>query len=69
MGFICASVGSERLDSFDFNPLDATKDWFEDVFPYEHVGTMTLDRNPDNIFAETESVGFNPGYLSWDASF
>lgn len=51
------------LDSFDFNPLDATKDWFEDVFPYEHVGTMTLDRNPDNIFAETESVGFNPGVL------
>lgn len=51
------------LDQFDFNPLDATKDWFEDVFPYELVGTMTLNRNPENVFAETESVGFNPGVL------
>lgn len=51
------------LDKFDFNPLDATKDWFEDVFPYEFVGTMTLNRNPENVFAETESVGFNPGVL------
>ncbi|AHI57345.1 hypothetical protein AX25_14595 [Listeria ivanovii WSLC3009] len=53
----------KNLDNYDFNPLDATKDWFEDVFPYELVGTMTLNRNPDNIFAETESVGFNPGVL------
>lgn len=51
------------LDSFDFNPLDATKDWFEEDVPYQLVGTMTLNRNPENIFAETESVGFNPGVL------
>ncbi|WP_163655295.1 catalase [Listeria sp. PSOL-1] len=51
------------LDKFDFNPLDATKDWFEDVFPYEFVGTMILNRNPENVFSETESVGFNPGVL------
>ncbi|EUJ26160.1 catalase [Listeria floridensis FSL S10-1187] len=51
------------LDKFDFNPLDATKDWFEDVIPYELVGTMTLTGNPENIFSETESVGFNPGVL------
>lgn len=51
------------IDNFDFDPLDATKDWFEDWIPYQHVGTMTLNRNPDNVFAETESVGFNPGVL------
>lgn len=51
------------LDAFDFNPLDATKDWFEDAIPYQLVGTMTLNRNPDNVFAETESVGFNPGVV------
>ncbi|MDR0271648.1 catalase [Paenibacillus sp.] len=51
------------LDSFDFNPLDATKDWLEGDIPYQLVGTMTLSRNPDNVFAETESVGFNPGVL------
>lgn len=51
------------LDSFDFNPLDATKDWFEEDIPYQLVGTMTLNRNPENVFAETEQVGFNPGVL------
>ncbi|GIO32513.1 MULTISPECIES: catalase [Paenibacillus] len=51
------------LDSFDFNPLDSTKDWFEEDVPYQLVGTMTLNRNPENVFAETESVGFNPGVL------
>jgi len=51
------------MDNFDFDPLDATKDWFEDVIPYQLVGTMTLNKNVDNFFAETESVGFNPGVL------
>ncbi len=51
------------LDKFDFFPLDPTKDWFEQDIPYQHVGTMTLNRNPDNVFAETESVGFNPGVV------
>lgn len=51
------------MDNFDFDPLDATKDWFPDVIPMQHVGTMTLNRNPENVFAETESVGFNPGVV------
>ncbi|MCC3376072.1 catalase [Cohnella sp. REN36] len=51
------------IDALDFDPLDPTKDWFEDVIPYRAVGTMTLNRNPDNVFAETESVGFNPGVV------
>lgn len=51
------------LDQFDFHPLDPTKDWFEEDIPYQLVGTMTLNRNPDNVFAETESVGFNPGVV------
>ncbi|WP_025027035.1 catalase [Caldalkalibacillus mannanilyticus] len=51
------------LDSFDFDPLDPTKDWFEEDIPSQFVGTMTLNRNPENVFAETESVGFNPGVV------
>ncbi|NYF26151.1 catalase [Sporosarcina sp. JAI121] len=53
----------KNLDDYDFNPLDSTKDWLEKDFPWELVGTMTLNRNVDNFFAETESVGFNPGVL------
>ncbi|TJY41816.1 catalase [Cohnella pontilimi] len=51
------------MDNFDFDPLDPTKDWFQDVIPMQLVGTMTLNRNPENVFSETESVGFNPGVL------
>ncbi len=32
----------------------------EEVVPLTVVGTMTLDRNPDNFFAETEQVAFLP---------
>ena len=51
----------EQLDSFDFNPLDATKIWPK--VPEVKVGTMTLNRNPANIFQETEQAAFAPGNL------
>ena len=44
---------------FDFDLLDATKIWPEDLLPVRRVGKMTLNRNPDNYFAETEQVAFN----------
>jgi len=43
---------------FDFDLLDATKIWPEDLIPVERVGKMTLNRNPDNYFSETEQVAF-----------
>ncbi len=42
----------------DFDILDATKIWPEDLFPVRRIGKMTLNRNPDNFFAETEQVAF-----------
>jgi len=44
---------------FDFDILDATKIWPEELLPVRRVGKMTLNRNPDNYFAETEQVAFN----------
>ncbi len=44
---------------FDFDVLDATKIWPEELLPVRRVGKMTLNRNPDNYFAETEQVAFN----------
>jgi catalase len=46
-------------EKYDFDILDATKIWPEDLFPVRRIGKMTLDRNPDNYFAETEQVAFN----------
>ncbi len=46
-----------------FDILDATKLWPEEIIPVTRVGTMTLDRNPDNYFAETEQVAFHLGHI------
>ena len=43
-----------------FDILDATKLIPEEIHPIRMVGKMTLNRNPDNFFAETEQVAFLP---------
>ncbi len=48
---------------FDFDLLDPTKLIPEELVPVEIVGKMTLNRNPDNFFAETEQVQYNPGHI------
>ncbi len=44
---------------FDFDLLDATKLIPEELVPVQRIGKMTLNRNPDNFFAETEQVAFH----------
>lgn len=51
------------LHSFDFWPLDATKDWPVDKIKRIKIGTMTLNRNAVNYFQEVESIAFSPGSL------
>ncbi|WP_373491651.1 catalase [Parasphingorhabdus sp.] len=43
-----------------YDVLDATKLIPEEEIPVRIVGKMTLNRNPDNFFAETEQVAFLP---------
>lgn len=47
----------------DFDPLDDTKLWPQDQFPWYPVGKMTLNRNPANFFAEVEQSAFGTGVL------
>lgn len=49
--------------AFDFDLLDATKIIPEELVPVRILGKLTLNRNPDNFFAETEQVAFHPGHL------
>ena len=49
--------------AFDFDLLDATKIIPEERVPVRRVGKLTLNRNPDNFFAETEQVAFHPGHI------
>lgn len=47
----------------DFDPLDDTKVWPEDEFPFLPVGRMVLDRNPADYFTEVEQAAFGTGVL------
>ncbi|WP_251638856.1 catalase [Sporosarcina sp. NCCP-2716] len=49
--------------NFDFDILDDTKLWPEEVVPPKFVGKMTLNRLMDNFFAEEEQSAFNPSNL------
>ncbi len=51
------------FDRFDFNPLDATKIWPENLVPSMAIGRMTLSRVPDNFFEASEQSAFSPGNL------
>lgn len=50
-------------DKFDFDPLDVTKIWPENLFPLQPVGRMVLNQNPSNFFLENEMLVRPP--LPW----
>ncbi len=54
----CSSSTTARPTSFAFDILDPTKLVPEELVPVQRIGKMTLDRNPDSFFAETEQVAF-----------
>lgn len=56
-------VPEEDEHKFDFDLLDPTKIIPEELVPVRRVGKLTLNRNPDNYFAETEQVAFHPGHI------
>lgn len=43
---------------FDFDILDATKVWPEDLVPTRYIGELELNRNPDEFFTQTEQIAF-----------
>ncbi|SEM50817.1 catalase [Mesobacillus persicus] len=52
-------ISEEDEYKFDFDVIDPTKLWPEELVPVEIIGKMTLNRNVDNFFAETEQVAFD----------
>jgi len=48
---------------FEFDLLDSTKIIPEELVPVQRIGKLTLNRNPDNFFAETEQVAFHLGHV------
>ncbi len=56
-------VAEEDEHKFEFDLLDSTKIIPEELVPVQRIGKMTLNRNPDNFFAETEQVAFHLGHV------
>ena len=56
-------VPEEDEFKFDFDLLDPTKLIPEELVPVQRIGKMTLNKNPENFFAETEQVAFHVGHV------
>lgn len=47
----------------DYDPLDPTKLWYKEDYPWHKVGKMVLNKNPHNYHAEVEQSAFGTGVL------
>jgi catalase len=56
-------MSDDEHPELDFDPLDDTKVWPENLFPLRPVGKMVLNRAPQNFFAESEQIAFGTGVL------
>ena len=52
-----------QADKFEYNPFDLTKVWPHKEFPLIEVGTLELNRNPENYHAEVEQSSFSPSAI------
>ncbi|GAB2520458.1 catalase [Paramicrobacterium agarici] len=50
----------EDAKTYRFNPFDVTKVWPHADYPLVKVGTMQLNRNAENYFAQIEQAAFAP---------
>lgn len=61
---LCVQIHPESQPfPFEFNPLDVTKVWPFEKYPLMEVGRLTLNKNPENYFAEVEQAAFSPSHM------
>ena len=61
---VCVQIMTdEQANKFPYNPFDLTKVWPHKDYPLNDVGVMTLNRNPENYFAEVEQAAFEPANI------
>lgn len=49
--------------TYKWNPFDLTKVWSHKDYPLIEVGTMELNKIPDNYFADVEQSAFAPAHV------
>lgn len=61
---LCIQVMTEeQAKTHRHNPFDLTKIWPKADYPLIPVGTLELNRNPENVFAEVEQAAFTPANI------
>lgn len=61
--FAVQIIREDQEFMFDFDILDPTKLWPEEDVPLQKIGKITLNRNVDNAFSETEQSALHPGNI------
>ncbi|MFN2568311.1 MAG: catalase, partial [Candidatus Dormibacteria bacterium] len=61
--FLAQIMSDDEHAELDWDPLDDTKTWPEDVFPLRSLGRMVLDRNVQDHHNENEQSAFGTGVL------
>ena len=56
-------IPENKQHDFDFDILDATKVWPEDLVPVRYIGELELNRNVDEYFPQTEQVAFCTAHM------
>lgn len=60
----CVQIMPEaEADKHWYNPFDLTKVWPHGDYPLIDVGTVELNRNPDNYFNEIEQAAYSPSNI------
>jgi catalase len=59
----------KEAETYHINPFDLTKVWPHADYPLMDVGTLELNRNPQNYFAEIEQAAFEPSNIVPGISF
>ena len=56
-------MSPDEAKTYKFDPFDVTKVWYHKDFPLIPLGRLTLNKNPENFFAEVEQAAFSPANL------
>ncbi|KAI9816969.1 MAG: hypothetical protein M1832_004953 [Thelocarpon impressellum] len=57
------TLAESQQDDFDFDILDATKVWPEELVPIRYIGELELNRNVDEFFTQTEQAAFCTSHI------
>lgn len=61
--FAIQTIPEEKEHDFDFDILDATKVWPEELVPLRRIGKLELNKNVEEFFPQTEQAAFCTSHI------